>query len=76
MTRLHYIGKGAFYNVPARDLSDADFAERAAEWAELGITEDVLLASGLYRRAGEQVEQPTKKRSKRGAVQDADKDGE
>jgi hypothetical protein len=50
--KLIYIGRGdAFYHVPTRDLTDEDFAERAEIWAELGITEDVLISSGLYKKA-------------------------
>lgn len=50
--RLKYLGGGAFVHVPARDLTDEDFTERAELWKEIGITEDVLISSGIYERAG------------------------
>ena len=50
--KLIYIGGGALYNVPARDLTEADFADFAEVWKENGITEAVLLESGLYKKAG------------------------
>ncbi len=50
--RLIYIGRGdAIPGVPAQDLTDEDFKERAEQWAELGIDEAVLLNSGLYKVA-------------------------
>lgn len=71
--RLIYNGGGAFYHVPARDLTDEDFTERAEIWAELGINEATLIHSGLYRKPeAEQVE--TKK--KRGDKHSAEKEGE
>lgn len=43
---LKYVGNGAALpDVPARDLSDIDLAER-------GLSGDVLVASGLYIREG------------------------
>lgn len=72
-TKLLYVGNGsALYHVPARDLTDEDFAERAEIWAELGITENLLLQSGLYAKP----EQVDTKKKQRGARQDAEKDGE
>jgi hypothetical protein len=64
--KLIYIGRGdAFYNVPARDLTDEDLAERAELWQEYGITESLLVASGLYEKV--KTEQPkTKKAAKEG----------
>ena len=57
--RLRYIGRGdALIHVPARDLTDEDFAERAELWKELGIDEARLLASGLYEKP--KTEQPKK----------------
>lgn len=48
--KLIYIGRGdAFYHVPARDLTDEDFAERAELWEEVGVTEKLLIDSGLYK---------------------------
>lgn len=50
-TRLIYIGRGgALIHVPPRDLTDEDFAERAELWKENGITEAVILNSGLYEK--------------------------
>lgn len=44
-----YIGNGdALVHVPPRDLTQADIDERAADWAEMGITEQLLVMSGLY----------------------------
>ena len=65
-TRLFYIGKGgAFYHVPTRDLTDADFEERKELWNEYGITEGLLVASGLYEKP--KTEQPkTRKAAKDG----------
>ena len=49
--KLHYIGRGdALIHVPARDLTDEDFAERAELWKENKITEAGMLASGLYKK--------------------------
>lgn len=49
--RLEYIGRGgALYDVPARDLTDEDFAERAQIWRELKIDEAALIKSGLYKK--------------------------
>jgi len=57
--KLHYIGRGdALIHVPAHDLTEEDFAERAELWKENGITEAVLVASGLYERP--KTEQPKK----------------
>ena len=57
--KLHYIGRGdAIIHVPARDLTDEDFAERAELWKELGIDEAGMLASGLYEKS--KTEQPKK----------------
>jgi 5,10-methylenetetrahydrofolate reductase len=52
MTAIYkYIGDGgALYHVPARDLTADDIAERAEVWRENGITEAVLLGSGLYQK--------------------------
>jgi hypothetical protein len=50
-TKYIYTGRGdAFYHVPARDLTDEDIAERAEIWKELGITEELLVKSGLYKK--------------------------
>lgn len=67
MTTLYkYLGSGdALYHVPARDLTDEDFAERAELWRENGITEAVIEGCGLYEKVG-QVETEPKKKSKRG----------
>lgn len=66
-TVLIYIGRGgAIAGVPAQDLTEEDFAERKEQWNELGITEAVLLKSGLYEKP--KAEQPKK--------QKAAKDGE
>ena len=73
-TIYKYIGKDTLYHVPARDLTQADLDERAELWAENGITEDLLLASGLYAKAGApEKKKPTKKGS---AYLEAAKDGE
>lgn len=49
--RLQYIGNGgALYHVPARDLTDEDFAERAELWKENDIDEAAILKSGLYKK--------------------------
>lgn len=59
--KLKYIGRGASLpNVPARDLTEADFEERRELWADEGITEAVILRSGLY--VAEEAEQPRKQR--------------
>jgi hypothetical protein len=64
--KLYYVGRGdALYNVPARDLTDEDFAERAELWKENNITEDVILKSGLYEKP-KTAEQPKKKAAKEG----------
>ena len=56
--RLIYIGRGAAIpGVPAQDLTDEDFKERAEQWAELGIDEATLLNSGLYEKP-KSAEQP------------------
>ena len=61
--KLIYIGRGdAFYHVPMRDLTDEDFAERAEIWAELGVTEAALIASGLYKKPQAEIAQPKKGR--------------
>lgn len=58
-TILTYIGRGdALIGVPARDLTEEDFAERAESWSALGLTEAVILASGLYEKP--KTEQPKK----------------
>jgi len=63
--KLHYIGRGdALIHVPARDLTDEDFAERAELWKENKITEVGMLASGLYEKS--KTEQPKKKAAKEG----------
>src|SRR3989337_699562 len=49
--KLHYIGRGdAIIHVPARDLTDEDFAERADLWKEHGLDEAGMIASGLYQK--------------------------
>jgi hypothetical protein len=49
-----YIGNGsALIPVPTRDLTEADFEERKEVFAEMGITEAVLIASGLYENVDE-----------------------
>jgi hypothetical protein len=61
MKRLVYTGRGdMFYNVPARDLTDEDFAERAETWQEFGITERLLISSGLYKPFEEKPKTKTK----------------
>ena len=68
--KYKYIGKGdALYHVPARDLTEQDIAERAETWKEFGITESLLVKSGLYEKA------ETKKPTKKGSL-DAAKEGE
>lgn len=66
MTTLYkYLGGGALANVPARDITEADVEEFAEVWLENGITEAVILASGLYEKP--KAEQPkTKKAAKDG----------
>lgn len=50
-TKLIYLGNGSFfYHVPARDLTDEDFKERAELWKENEITEATLIKSGLYEK--------------------------
>lgn len=54
---LKYIGNGgALFNVPARDLTEQDFTERAQEWKEAGWDEKSLVGSGLYQRVAETVD--------------------
>ena len=49
--KLIYVGRGgAIIHVPARDLADEDFAERAELWKEHGLDEAGILASGLYKK--------------------------
>lgn len=61
-TVLIYKGRGdAFIGVPAQDLTEQDFAERKELWQELGITEAVLLESGLYEKP--KLEQPKKEKA-------------
>ena len=61
-TKLIYIGRGgAIPGVPAQDLTEQDFAERKEQWGELGITEAVLLQSGLYEKP--RLEQPKKEKA-------------
>ena len=61
-TVLIYKGRGgAIPGVPAQDLTEADFAERKEQWGELGITEAVLLQSGLYEKP--RLEQPKKEKA-------------
>jgi hypothetical protein len=51
MTTLYkYIGRDVLIHVPPRDLTADDLAERAEVWKENGITEAVLLGSGLYKK--------------------------
>jgi hypothetical protein len=66
MTAIYkYIGNGgALYHVPARDLTADDIAERAGVWKENGITEAVLLGSGLYQKV--EVPKETKRVKKEG----------
>jgi 5,10-methylenetetrahydrofolate reductase len=47
-----YLGKGdAFIHVPPRDLTADDIKERVEIWQEYGITEELLIGSGLYKKA-------------------------
>lgn len=63
--KLFYVGRGdALIHVPARDLTDEDYAERAELWKENDITEAGILASGLYEKP--KTEQPKKKAAKEG----------
>ncbi len=62
-TRLLYIGGGFLPNVPARDLTDDDFAERAELWKELEITEAVLIKSGLYKKPEIKADKPKQKKA-------------
>jgi hypothetical protein len=60
--RFIYTGRGdALIHVPPRDLTDEDFAEREELWKENGITEAVLLGSGLYKKPT--VEQPKRNKA-------------
>jgi hypothetical protein len=76
-TRLIYTGRGdMFYNVPARDLTDEDFAERAEVWQEFGITEKLLIDSGLYKPFEEKPTLAPARRSAGETTKKAAKDGE
>ncbi len=60
-TRLIYTGRGAaLYDVPARDLTDADFTERKELWKENNITEASLVKSGLYKKPAEPKKEAAK----------------
>ena len=64
-TRLIYTGRGDFFfHVPARDLTDEDFAERAELWKENDITEASLIKSGLYKKPAEPKKDKTAKDGK------------
>lgn len=66
--KLIYIGRGAAIpGVPARDLTDEDFKERAEQWAGLGIDEAALVNSGLYEKP-KSAEQPKKSKKDSPAV--------
>lgn len=52
---LQYLGGGSIVHVPARDLTEADIAERAELWKENGITQEQLISSGLYQYAIEKA---------------------
>lgn len=57
--KLVYVGRGAaLVHVPARDLTDDDYTERAELWKENEITEAGILSSGLYEKP--KTEQPKK----------------
>ena len=60
---LTYIGGGSLYHVPARDLTEADFTERAELWQELGWNEESLVGTGLYEYAilAAKAEKPARK---------------
>ena len=67
MTTLYkYLGGGALPNVPARDLTEADVTDFAEVWKENGITEAVLLKSGLYTKSITEQPKTTKKAAKDG----------
>lgn len=73
MTTLYkWNGAGALIGVPARDLTDADFADFAHAWQEMGITEETIANCGLY----EKVAQEESKRKQRRGNQDAAEVGE
>lgn len=59
---LKYIGRDALIGVPARDLTEQDFTERADDWQEAGWNEASLVGTGLYQYAVEsaQIEKPKK----------------
>lgn len=78
MTTLYkYIGNGAALSlVPPRDITEADVEACAETWLEAGISEALLLGSGLYQKIEQEQKQESKKKSKRGAIVDAEKDGE
>lgn len=64
-TKLIYIGRGdAIYHVPARDLTDEDFKERAELWKENDITEAALIKSGLYEKPKAEQKKDTAKDGK------------
>jgi hypothetical protein len=65
--KLIYTGRGEhIFHVPSRDLTDEDFAERAELWQEHGITDTVLIESGLYKKV--EAAQAEPKKSKRGTA--------
>lgn len=56
MTTLYkYLGGGSLPNVPARDITEQDVEEFAEVWLANGISEELLLSSGLYEKAGRKV---------------------
>lgn len=63
---LKYIGRNILFNVPARDLTEADFKERAAEWQEQGWNEESLVGTGLYEYAVESAKAQPKAKKKEG----------
>lgn len=68
MTILYkYLGRGdALIHVPPRDLTTQDVTDFAEVWKENGITEAVLLNSGLYEKAKTEQPKTTKKAAKDG----------
>lgn len=66
-TKLVYVGKGdALPNVPARDITEQDVLDFAEIWKENGITESVLLNSGLYEKPKAEAPKEQKKAKKDG----------
>lgn len=75
-TKLIYTGRGgAFFHIPARDLTEDDLLNVANLPSEYSKTEEELIASGLYAPVETEQAEP-KKKSKRGVMIEAAEDGE